>query len=158
MGSWILSKRMGYMFYSPDPGEQVRVPYGKTYKIGTVIDVTFPPSRRARVLFPDTGQHVSIHMRVLQPITGVTMDRAAKLGPHVGYDVAANPDRILELRSVATTNTSKIIEGLNVDPHTARLVLSVYDRLSEEAQEKFNLLDIFSMCYTASYIADVNGR
>lgn len=147
------------MYYSPDPGERVYIPYGKTYKLGIVIDVTFPPSRRARVLFPETGQHVSVHMRVLKPVSGVAMDRAVKLGPYVGYEVAANPQesRISELRNVAITGKSSTIEGLNVDPHTARLVLGVYDKLSENAQAKFALLDIFSMCYMASYIADVNG-
>lgn len=227
MGSWILSKRMGYMYYSPDPGEQVKVPLGKTWKIGTVIDVTFPPSRRARILFHDTGQHVSVHMRVVKPLVGASMDRAVKLGPYVGYDVAANPDSmrcncesilcpwhgetvegagrsracpfapseikalyvgyicdrcaafmpkeylfpphgtarrnprntnlIEELRAIASSGTSGIVQGVRVDCYTAGLVVGWYDRAGPNMKRTMERLPVAHLCWAAVKYLSGNG-
>lgn len=160
MGSWILSKRMGYMYYSPDPGEQVKVPLGKTWKIGTVIDVTFPPSRRARILFHDTGQHVSVHMRVVKPLVGTSMDRAVKLGPYVGYDVAANPwnpDLIEELRVIASSGTSGIVQGVRVDCYTAGLVVGWYDRAGPNMKRTMERLPVAHLCWAAVKYLSGNG-
>ncbi len=48
-----------------------------------------------------------------------------------------NPDRIADLRKVIDLKKSHDVEGLEVTPHMASLLVQVYDQLSDDGKKKF---------------------
>jgi len=57
-------------------------------------------------------------------------------GPEVEMP-KANPERVDNLRKVLELKKSQDVEGLEVTPDIASLLVSVYDHLSEDGQKKF---------------------
>jgi hypothetical protein len=50
---------------------------------------------------------------------------------------ADNPDRMDDLRKVIDLKKSQDVEGLEVTPHMASLLVQVYDQLSDVGKKKF---------------------
>jgi len=57
--------------------------------------------------------------------TDVMMDRLLK------------PSRIQQFRTISETETIGIVDGYEVDPHTAFIVCSVHDAVKESTRTKF---------------------
>lgn len=48
-----------------------------------------------------------------------------------------NPERISDLRKIVDLKKSADVEGLEVSPHMAHLLIQVYDCLSDDGRKKF---------------------